>query len=52
MDDCDVKCPAWGGFGGERTFSNVRRAKTAAREHTEETGHSTTVLVVDTVYIQ
>ena len=39
-DDCDT----WGGHGGERTASNVRRTKAAAREHTEETGHSTSVV--------
>lgn len=36
----------WGGYGGESEASNLRRTKAAAREHREETGHSTTVMVV------
>jgi hypothetical protein len=45
-DDCD----SWGGNGGERRGTNARKSRASAREHTEETGHTTTVLTIEGCY--
>jgi hypothetical protein len=42
----EPECESWGGHGGDTQRENVRRTKSDARAHTEETGHSTTVHVL------